>query len=104
MVTPPVCSPARVPDHALAGDKYNDNHFAADLQISGDSIVTYMNAHNPYPISATTSWWAYACAQSYLIDPTGTLGRIHIHPALLCTHAHTHSLALPSPRRLDHPD
>jgi len=52
------------------GDKYNDNHFAADLQISGDPIVTYMSAHNPYPISSS-SWWAYACAQSYLIDPTG---------------------------------
>jgi len=52
------------------GDKYNDNHFAADLQISGDYIVTYMDAHNPYPLS-TSSWWGYACDQSYLIDPTG---------------------------------
>jgi hypothetical protein len=52
------------------GDKYNDNHFAADLQISGDYIVTFMDSHDPYPIGPT-SWWAYACFQSYLIDPTG---------------------------------
>ena len=33
-------------------------------------ICADMGAHSPYPVSQV-SWWAYACAQSYLIDPTG---------------------------------
>lgn len=55
---------------SVSTDKFNDNHYAADLQISGASIVSYMTANNPYPLS-TSSWWGYACAQHYLIDPTG---------------------------------
>ena len=65
----PPCRPA-APQSPTDGDKYQDNHYAADLQISGDYLVTYMYGHTPYPLSQH-SWWGYACAQDYLIDPTG---------------------------------
>jgi len=51
-------------------DKYTDNHYAVDLQSSGDYLAKYWEAHNPFPITASTRV-AYACKQSYLIDPTG---------------------------------
>ena len=43
----------------------------AHSQVSGDYIATYFDSHNPYPLSKQTKF-AFACEQSYLIDPTGT--------------------------------
>jgi len=55
---------------ANPGDKYNDNHYAVDLQISGDYIAEYFTANNPYPLTKDSPY-GFACMQSYIIDPTG---------------------------------
>ena len=55
-------------------DKYNDNHYAVDLQsFSGDKITTFMYAHNhsAFPIDFPKTFFAWDCDQDYLIDPTG---------------------------------
>jgi len=52
-------------------DKYTDNHNG--LLFNTDGLTALRNhfvAHNPYPITKDTRL-AYACKQSYIIDPTG---------------------------------
>ena len=61
---------------AISTDKYCDNHYAVDLQISAASIVSYVNAHQSaaYPITTappSPTFWSYNCMQNYAIDPTG---------------------------------
>jgi len=51
-------------------DKYNDNHYAVDTHVSGDYIATYFTANNPFPLKKD-SRFAFACAQDYIVDPTG---------------------------------
>jgi len=51
-------------------DKYQDNHYAVDTQVSGDYIAQYFTAHNPFPLSKDSPF-AFACMQDYIIDPTG---------------------------------
>ena len=55
---------------SVSDDKYNDNHYAVDTQVSGDYLSTYMEAHSPFPLKSTSTW-GYDCTQDYLIDPTG---------------------------------
>jgi hypothetical protein len=52
-------------------DKYTDSHYAITLpSASGDYLSTYWDSVDPFPITKATRE-AYACKQSYLIDPTG---------------------------------
>jgi hypothetical protein len=52
-------------------DKYTDNHYAMPIPSAGlTALSSYFNLNNPYPITKDTRL-AYACKQSYIIDPTG---------------------------------
>lgn len=52
-------------------DKYTDSHYALPVTSEGlENLATYFKAHSPYPITKDTRL-AYACKQSYIIDPTG---------------------------------
>lgn len=52
-------------------DKYTDNHYALPLPSAGlTALASYFQSNDPYPITAKTRL-AYACKQSYIIDPTG---------------------------------
>ena len=52
-------------------DKYTDNHYAMPIPEAGlTALSSYFNLNSPYPITKDTRL-AYACKQSYIIDPTG---------------------------------
>jgi len=52
-------------------DKYTDNHYAMPIPQAGlTALSSYFNLNSPYPITKDTRL-AYACKQSYIIDPTG---------------------------------
>jgi len=52
-------------------DKYTDNHYALPLPSAGlTALSSYFTSNDPYPITKDTRL-AYACKQSYIIDPTG---------------------------------
>ena len=57
------------------GDKYNDNHYAVDLVgFTGSSTIEdFCTDHydEAFPINFPTTFFAWDCDQSYLIDPTG---------------------------------
>jgi hypothetical protein len=52
-------------------DKYTDNHYALPLPSAGlTALASNFTSDDPYPITKDTRL-AYACKQSYIIDPTG---------------------------------
>jgi hypothetical protein len=52
-------------------DKYTDSHYAQPISASGlRALKKHFTSNNPYPITKDTRL-AYACEQSYIIDPTG---------------------------------
>jgi len=52
-------------------DKYTDSHYAQPISSAGlSALQQYFTENNPYPITKETRL-AYACEQSYIIDPTG---------------------------------
>jgi len=52
-------------------DMYTENHYAQPMNSAGMSkLATYFQSNDPYPITKSTRL-AYACKQSYIIDPTG---------------------------------
>jgi hypothetical protein len=52
-------------------DMYTENHYAQPMNSAGMSkLATYFQSNDPYPITKDTRL-AYACKQSYIIDPTG---------------------------------
>jgi len=52
-------------------DKYTDNHYAMPVPSSGlSALASEFTSNDPYPITKDTRL-AYACKQSYIIDPTG---------------------------------
>merc|ERR1712113_1039221 len=52
-------------------DMYTENHYAQPMNSAGMSkLASYFQTNSPYPIKPTTRL-AYACKQSYIIDPTG---------------------------------
>jgi hypothetical protein len=52
-------------------DKYTDNHYAMPMPSSGlTALASEFTSNSPYPITKDTRL-AYACKQSYIIDPTG---------------------------------
>jgi hypothetical protein len=52
-------------------DMYTENHYAQPMNSAGMSkLATFFKSHDPYPITKDTRL-AYACKQSYIIDPTG---------------------------------
>merc|ERR1712070_1300409 len=52
-------------------DMYTENHFATPTNsVALAKLSLYFAVHSPYPITKDTRL-AYACKQSYLIDPTG---------------------------------
>jgi hypothetical protein len=52
-------------------DKYTDNHDGLEFNPLGiDALGEYFEVNDPYPITNETRL-AYACKQSYVIDPTG---------------------------------
>jgi hypothetical protein len=58
-------------DPSSTNDKYTDSHYALPLPSAGlTALSSYFNTNNPYPITKSTRL-AYACEQSYIIDPTG---------------------------------
>ena len=56
-----------------ASDKYNDNHYAVDIQVDLGYIAKYFDTNyaKSFPISYPYTQWAWDCDQNYLIDPTG---------------------------------
>lgn len=58
-------------DDPRVTDKMTDSH--GGYSIPSDGITTlqsYFTSNDPFPITASTRL-AYACFQSYVIDPTG---------------------------------
>jgi len=52
-------------------DKYTDSHYALPMPAAGlSALASYFSSNDPYPITSNTRL-AYACKQSYIIDPTG---------------------------------
>jgi hypothetical protein len=52
-------------------DMYTENHYAQPMNSAGmTKLAKYFKSNNPYPITKDTRL-AYACKQSYIIDPTG---------------------------------
>jgi hypothetical protein len=52
-------------------DKYTDSHYALPISSAGlTALKQHFTENNPYPITKDTRL-AYACEQSYIIDPTG---------------------------------
>jgi len=52
-------------------DMYTENHYAQPMNSDGmTKLASYFKSNNPYPITKDTRL-AYACKQSYIIDPTG---------------------------------
>jgi hypothetical protein len=52
-------------------DKYTDSHYALPISSAGlTALKEHFTSNNPYPITKDTRL-AYACEQSYIIDPTG---------------------------------
>jgi len=52
-------------------DMYTENHYAQPMNSAGmTKLATYFSSNSPYPITKDTRL-AYACKQSYIIDPTG---------------------------------
>lgn len=52
-------------------DKYSDSHYAQPISSAGlSALKQHFTQNNPYPITKDTRL-AYACEQSYIIDPTG---------------------------------
>merc|ERR1712093_949513 len=52
-------------------DMYTENHYAQPMNSAGMSkLATHFKSNDPYPITKDTRL-AYACKQSYIIDPTG---------------------------------
>jgi len=52
-------------------DKYTDSHYAMPMPSAGlSALSSYFSSNDPYPITKNTRL-AYACEQSYIIDPTG---------------------------------
>jgi hypothetical protein len=52
-------------------DKYTDSHYAMPMPSAGlSALSSYFSSNDPYPITKDTRL-AYACEQSYIIDPTG---------------------------------
>jgi hypothetical protein len=52
-------------------DMYTENHYAQPMNSAGMSkLATHFKSNSPYPITKDTRL-AYACKQSYIIDPTG---------------------------------
>merc|ERR1711988_901982 len=52
-------------------DMYTENHFAQPMNSAGmTKLASYFQSNDPYPITKDTRL-AYACKQSYIIDPTG---------------------------------
>jgi hypothetical protein len=52
-------------------DKYTDSHYAQPISPPGlRALKQHFRQNDPYPITKDTRL-AYACEQSYLIDPTG---------------------------------
>ena len=52
-------------------DMYTENHYAQPMNSAGmTKLATYFQSNDPYPITKDTRL-AYACKQSYIIDPTG---------------------------------
>ena len=60
-------------DVSVQNDKYNDNHYAVDIQVDLSYISTYFttNYAKSFPIRYPYTQWAWDCDQNYLIDPTG---------------------------------
>jgi len=50
-------------------DMYTENHYALPFS-SLTKLASHFKSNNPYPITKDTRL-AYACKQSYIIDPTG---------------------------------
>merc|ERR1711948_211444 len=52
-------------------DMYTENHYAQPMNSAGmTKLATYFTSSSPYPITKDTRL-AYACKQSYIMDPTG---------------------------------
>lgn len=52
-------------------DMYTENHYAQPMNSAGmTKLASYFKSNSPYPITKDTRL-AYACKQSYIIDPTG---------------------------------
>jgi len=52
-------------------DKYSDSHYAQPISSAGlKALKKHFTNNDPYPITKDTRL-AYACEQSYIIDPTG---------------------------------
>jgi hypothetical protein len=52
-------------------DMYTENHYAQPMNSAGmTKLASYFTSNDPYPITKDTRL-AYACKQSYIIDPTG---------------------------------
>jgi len=52
-------------------DMYTENHYAQPMNSAGmTKLASYFKSNDPYPITKNTRL-AYACKQSYIIDPTG---------------------------------
>merc|ERR1712014_446883 len=52
-------------------DMYTENHYAQPMNSAGMiKLASYFKSNDPYPITKDTRL-AYACKQSYIIDPTG---------------------------------
>jgi hypothetical protein len=52
-------------------DKYTDSHYAQPISSAGlSALKAHFQQNDPYPITKDTRL-AYACEQSYIIDPTG---------------------------------
>jgi len=58
-------------DPTSMADKYTDNHYAMPIPQAGlTALSSYFNLNPAYPITDKTRL-AFACKQSYIIDPTG---------------------------------
>merc|ERR1712146_810220 len=52
-------------------DMYTENHYANPMNSAGmTKLASHFTSNDPYPITKDTRL-AYACKQSYIIDPTG---------------------------------
>jgi hypothetical protein len=52
-------------------DMYTESHFAQPMNSAGmTKLASHFTSNDPYPITKDTRL-AYACKQSYIIDPTG---------------------------------
>merc|ERR1712127_871594 len=77
-------------DPSSTKDKYSDSHYAQPISSAGlSALKQHFTQNNPYPITKDTRL-AYACEQSYIIDPTGfcvqQIGQIADGMMRLCEH------------------